>query len=217
MARESRLSQDEPQLPNIWITSISVSNSKFLGNISLDLNQQYNAIIGGRGTGKSTILEYLRWGLCDQPVESEEDDSVQNKRKNLIKNTLQDFEGEVCVTFLLNEVRHIVKRNSKKQEILLKIGDGDFTPATEQQIRNLLPIQAYSQKQLSRVGDRMNELKRFVELSIKQDLDRIRSEVRDTEAKTRSSHGEQDNRSANLSLKKILITRGSQCESPACF
>lgn len=91
LARESRLSQDEPQLPNIWITSITVSSSKFLGNISLDLNQQYNAIIGGRGTGKSTILEYLRWGLCDQPVESEEDDSVQNKRKNLIKNTLQDF------------------------------------------------------------------------------------------------------------------------------
>ena len=27
------------------------------------------AVIGGRGTGKSTILEYLRWGLCDQPVD----------------------------------------------------------------------------------------------------------------------------------------------------
>lgn len=190
LARESRLSQDEPQLPNIWITSISVSSSKFLGNVSLDLNQQYNAVIGGRGTGKSTILEYLRWGLCDQPVENEEDDSVQNKRKNLIKNTLQDFDGEVHVTFLLNDVRHIVKRNSKKQEILLKIGDGDFTAATEQQIRNLLPIQAYSQKQLSRVGDRIDELKRFVELPIKQELDRVRSEIRDTEAKIRSSYGD---------------------------
>ncbi|MFZ5391895.1 MAG: TrlF family AAA-like ATPase [Patescibacteria group bacterium] len=190
LARESRLSQDEPQLPNIWITSISVSSSKFLGNVSLDLNQQYNAIIGGRGTGKSTILEYLRWGLCDQSVESEEEDSVQNKRKNLIKNTLQDFDGEVHITFLLNNVRHIVKRSSKKQEILLKIGDGDFTSATEQQIRNLLPIQAYSQKQLSRVGDRIDELKRFVELPIKQELDRVRSEIRDTEAKIRSSYGD---------------------------
>ena len=190
LASESRLSQDDPQLPNIWITSIAVSNSKFLGNISLDLNQQYNAVIGGRGTGKSTILEYLRWGLCDQPVENEEDDSVQNKRKTLIKNTLQDFDGEVCVTFLLNDVKHIIKRSSKKQEILLKIGDGDFALATEQQIRNLLPVQAYSQKQLSRVGDRMDELKRFVELPIKQELDRIRSEIRDTDAKIRSSYGD---------------------------
>jgi len=53
----------------------------------------------------------------------------------------------------------------------------------------LLPIQAYSQKQLSSVGVRIDELKRFVELPIKQDLDRIRSDVRDTEGKIRMSYG----------------------------
>ncbi len=190
LAKQSRLSLIEPELPSLWITSVAVSNSKFLGRVDLDLNQQYNAIIGGRGTGKSTILEYVRWGLCDQPVESEDVDIVQNKRKNLIDNTLQKFDGEVHVEFLLNDVRHIVKRNSKKQEILLKIGDGEFIQATEQQVRNLLPIQAYSQKQLSSVGVRIDELKRFVELPIKQDLDEIRSDVRDTESKMRAAYGD---------------------------
>ncbi len=190
LAKESRLSLIEPELPNLWITSISVTNSKFLGQVSFDLNQQYNAIIGGRGTGKSTILEYLRWGLCDQPVESEDMDIVQTKRKNLIDNTLQKFDGEVHVEFILNDVPHIVKRNSKKQEILLKISEGEFISATEQQVRNLLPIQAYSQKQLSSVGIRIDELKRFVELPIKQELDQIRSDVRDTEAKMRSAYGD---------------------------
>jgi len=107
----------------------------------------------------------------------------------LIDNTLQKFDGDVHVTFLLNDVKHIVKRSSKRQDILLKIGDAEFVPATEQQVRNLLPIQAYSQKQLSNVGVRIDELKRFVELTIKQDLDRIRSDVRDTEAKIRMSYG----------------------------
>ena len=190
LARESRVSLFEPELPNLLITSIIVTNSKFLGHVSFDLNQQYNAIIGGRGTGKSTILEYLRWGLCDQPVESEDMDIVQTKRKNLIDNTLQKFDGEVHVEFLLNDVPHIVKRNSRKQEILLKIGDGEFTSATEQQVRNLLPIQAYSQKQLSSVGVRIDELKRFVELPIKQELDQIHSDVRDTEAKMRSTYSD---------------------------
>lgn len=189
LAKESRLSLIEPELPNLWITSVSVSNSKFLGAVDLDLNQQYNAIIGGRGTGKSTILEYLRWGLCDQPVEGEDVDNVQGKRRSLIDNTLQKFDGEVHVEFLLNDVRHIVKRNSKKQEILLKIGDGEFASTTEQQIRVLLPIQAYSQKQLSGVGIRIDELKRFVELPIKQELDQIRSDVRDTEARMRTAYG----------------------------
>lgn len=190
LAKESRLSLEEPELPNLWVTSVSVTNSKFLGLIELDLNQQYNAIIGGRGTGKSTILEYLRWGLCDQPAESDDIDIVQNKRKSLIENTLQKFDGEVNVTFLLNNVKHIVKRNSKRQEILFKIGDADFIQATEQQVRNLLPIQAYSQKQLSSVGVRIDELKRFVELPIKQDLDKIHSDIYDTELKLRSSYGD---------------------------
>lgn len=189
LAKESRLSQDDPQLPNIWVTSLSVSASKFLGRVELDLSQQYNAIIGGRGTGKSTILEYLRWGLCDQPAEDVDSDNVQKKRKSLIDNTLQKFDGEVHVTFLLNDVKHIIKRSSKKQEILLKIGEADFVQTTEQEVRNLLPIQAYSQKQLSSVGVRIEELKRFVELPIKQTLDQIRSDIRDTESKLRIAYG----------------------------
>jgi type III restriction enzyme len=65
LARHSRITHTEPRFPSIQITRIEVSNSKFLGPIALEFNPQYNAIIGGRGTGKSTILEYIRWGLCD--------------------------------------------------------------------------------------------------------------------------------------------------------
>jgi chromosome segregation protein len=191
LAKESRLSQEEPQLPSLWITSMSVSNSKFLGRLDVDFNQQYNAVIGGRGTGKSTILEYLRWGLCDQPVDNTDSDiaPVQTKRKKLIDDTLQKSDGEVIVTFLLNDVMHIIKRSSRTQEILLKIGSGDFVQTTEQDVRNLFPVQAYSQKQLSSIGVRIDELKRFVELPIKQSLDQLRSEIRDTETRIRAAYG----------------------------
>lgn len=108
LAKESRLSQEDPQVPSTWITGIDVSNSKFLGPTELEFNLQYNSIIGGRGTGKSTILEYLRWGLCDQPVENidiyEGASDFLVKRKSLIENTLQNIEGEVRVTFLLNNI-----------------------------------------------------------------------------------------------------------------
>ncbi len=190
LAKESRLSQDEPELPSLWITSMSVSNSKFLGRVEVDFNQQYNAVIGGRGTGKSTILEYLRWGLCDQPVDTDSDIApVQVRRKKLIDDTLQKVDGEVIVTFLLNDVKHIIKRNSKTQEIHLKIGDEDFVRTTEQEVRNLFPVQAYSQKQLSSVGVRIEELKRFVEQPIKHSLDQIRSDIHATEAKLRTAYG----------------------------
>src|SRR5207249_7521322 len=100
LAKESRLTHDEPELPTLWITSMSVSNSKFLGRVEVDFNQQYNAVIGGRGTGKSTILEYLRWGLCDQSVDNTESDIAQapTKGKKLIDDRLVRVEGVVTVT-----------------------------------------------------------------------------------------------------------------------
>jgi type III restriction enzyme len=47
LAKESRLSHTDPELPNLWIVSMSVSNSKFLGRIEVEFNQQNNAVIGG--------------------------------------------------------------------------------------------------------------------------------------------------------------------------
>jgi type III restriction enzyme len=56
LARELRISHDELKLPSLVISGISVSNSQFLGPIDLAFNPQYNALIGGRGTGTSRCL-----------------------------------------------------------------------------------------------------------------------------------------------------------------
>lgn len=75
LAQESRILQEEPQLPSVIIKSIHVSDSEFMGAFDLEFNPQYTAIIGSRGAGKSTILEYLRWALCD---ESEQEKKREN-------------------------------------------------------------------------------------------------------------------------------------------
>ena len=82
LARESRISQIPPELPHVYIKSIDVTTSKFLGSFAVNLNQQYNAFIGGRGTGKSTIMEYLRWGLCDQTTQDADSEKLSTIEKN---------------------------------------------------------------------------------------------------------------------------------------
>jgi len=180
LANETRISHEQPVMPSIVITKLEVSNSKFLGPFDIEFNPQYSCLIGGRGTGKSTILEYLRWALCDQPpTYSEEDEAVayQDKRAILIEKTLVPFEGVVTVSFLLDSVPHVVRRSPKTKEVSLKIGADDFKVCTEADIRDLLPLQAYSQKQLSAVGIRSDELVRFIRTSIKADLDRLGTEI----------------------------------------
>jgi chromosome segregation protein len=122
LAQESRVSQETPRLPSVVVSSISVSNSVFLGPIELELNPQYNALIGGRGTGKSTILEYVRWALCDQPPGVEDDDipNYQARRGRLIEQTLKPVNASVQVRFEVNGVPHVVRRNSQGRFITAK-------------------------------------------------------------------------------------------------
>lgn len=193
LAKESRISQDEPELPQIFIHSIDVTTSKFLGTFNINLNRQYNALIGGRGTGKSTILEYLRWGLCDQTIQNSDVDElsiIEKRREALIQKTLADVNGEVRITMEKNGILHIVKRNSQSREILLRIGNGDFQQVKEDDIRKILPIQSYSQKQLSDVGVKTDELKRFIEQPITNQLDSIKFNLNETGTKLKNSYNQ---------------------------
>lgn len=193
LAEATRISNSEPQLPALVIQSVEVSNSKFLGPISLGLNPQLNCLIGGRGTGKSTILEYIRWALCDQPAELPDDSEipdVQRKRATLIANTLLPLDAVVSISFLLNGIRHVVRRYAKTGQLTMKVGAADYQECHEDTVRDLLAIQAYSQKQLSTVGVRMEELNRFIETPIHKNLrdfelrhGQLRNELRNSYAR----------------------------------
>jgi type III restriction enzyme len=173
LARQSRIWQTQPVLPTTYISRMEVSDSTFMGALDLEFNPQFNAIIGGRGTGKSTILEYLRRAMQDQPVEYESDiepsDGVARKRQ-LIQDTLEKVRGRVAVHWILDQISHVVRYDSGTRELTLKVAGGQPTPATAEQVRRLLPIRAYSQKQLSSVSIRWAELQRFVEQPIQEEL-----------------------------------------------
>jgi type III restriction enzyme len=188
LARHSRISQTEPQLPAVRIVRVEVSNCKFLGPVVIEINPQYSALIGGRGTGKSSILEYLRWALCDQPPPALDDElpDFQRRRASLIEKTLA-ADASVQVTVLVNNTEHTVRRHVDGR-LLLKIGSGEFATVPEAEVRVLLPIQAYSQKQLSSVGLKGDELRRFVHLPIQGQLDTVRSKLSAVAAQIRSAH-----------------------------
>ncbi len=191
LAQESRVSQEPPHLPAVVVAGLSVSNSAFLGPIDLELNPQYSALIGGRGTGKSTILEYLRWALCDQPpgITDEESPNYQARRSRLIEQTLKPVNATVQVRFEVNGVPHVVRRNSQDGSLLIKIATDEMRTCTEDEVRSLLPIQAYSQKQLSDVSVRVEELSRFITAPIRAELAQIDRQAADRAERIRQSYG----------------------------
>jgi type III restriction enzyme len=190
LADESRISLKAPSLPEIVLSKLSVSNSKFMGPVDLEFNPQYNALIGGRGTGKSTCLEYLRWALCDiQKTDPGEDETgdMPARRVRLIEQTLEPFRGQVEVSFLLNGTPHLVRRYSENGEVMLKIGDAELAPAAPEDIQTLLPIEAYSQKQLSSVGVKETELTKFVTAPLRASLEALTYDSDEVATKVREN------------------------------
>ena len=118
------------------------------------------------------------------------------RRKRLIDQTLKPVNATVEVRFKVNNVPHSVRRDSKKGDLLMKIATDDMRPCTEEEVRSLLPIQAYSQKQLSDVSVRVEELSRFITSPVRAELDGIdgrlgdRAErIRETYSKVRRRRG----------------------------
>ena len=154
LAKESRISQVEPIIPTRYISKIEVSDSRFMGPIAISLNPQYNALIGGRGTGKSTILEYLRFGLHDQILTEE--------RRKFINNTLVNLKPVLKIHWIIEGSHQTIVNDFSDNIKWLQVEGGPPKQITEDYIRQNFPIQSYSQKQLSTVSNRTEELQRFV-------------------------------------------------------
>lgn len=216
LAQESRISQSAPELPTSWISRIRVDNSLFLGPVELNLNSQFNAIIGGRGTGKSTILEYLRWVLSDVPADVQEDYEIPNpsaRQRKLISSTLAPTDSTVEVHFTVNEIPHVVRRIATSEELTLKVGSGDFIKARESDVRELLPIRAYSQKQLSSVSVRLDELTSFVTSPIRRDLSEMDQAIEEIATRIRENYATvQRKRQLQVSVTRLELSEKSLFE-----
>lgn len=218
LGHQSRIAHAVPQVPTVFISRVTVSNSKFLGPVDVVFNSQYNAIIGGRGTGKSTILDYVRWGLCDQAAQAGDEELANPtvRRERLIENTLKPVGGQVEVFFTINEIPHVVRRDAATGEIQLKVGEEDFAKVREEHVRSLLPAHAYSQKQLSSVALRMDELTRFVTAPVQRSLDSIDQRITESAGKLRENYAKvQRARDLDSSVARQQLTERSLAEQAA--
>ena len=81
------------------INSISVRGATFLADQEVHFSESLNCIIGGRGSGKSSLLEYLRFAIgMDEVAPAEVDTPLGRKHEQLLA-TLTDQGAEVRIQF----------------------------------------------------------------------------------------------------------------------
>lgn len=146
--------------PNVYhqmvIESIEVNDAKYLGrgqSFSCKLNPWLNTIIGGRGTGKSTTLEFLRTALKRN---TEIPKNIENdfKKYSQTSHGRQD-EGLLTgsttfyVYFRKDGGRFRIKwsNDSKPHQIDEEISENNWKK-TDGDITQRFPVRIYSQKQI---------------------------------------------------------------------
>ncbi|MGZ4969265.1 MAG: TrlF family AAA-like ATPase [Methylobacter sp.] len=189
--RRSDEKPDDPQpLPEQWIQSITLENMHLRRNshreLPLRFNPAYNAIIGGRGSGKSTVLECLRLALARESelrklgedseiwktFEGFQREYVQRDKPGMMlpdtKITVEVVEGKAEST---QRFQYVWSKQADgrfaTQVMRLDEGSWQATGLDEKQASALFPVKIFSQKQILALANNPQALLEYIDDSIR--------------------------------------------------
>lgn len=147
------------------IVSLTIENVAFLDDQTIHLSPHLNCIIGGRGAGKSSILEYIRLAVS-QKQELEGKEQVQRVRRtvspiSVLKLTWEGANG-LMDTFEYDTVTQTAKITSREAQ----------DPATI--LRNL-KVQVFSQREISEIAQEQKSLSTLIDTISGSELERLKS------------------------------------------
>jgi RecF/RecN/SMC family protein len=147
LADEARIAYEEPQEPLERVVELTVQSS-LTGDtpVTITFNPGFNAIIGGRGSGKSAILEYLRFGLA-RTARDLDHETDRDREEQLIEDTLVD--GFVQVIIEREGIREAWRRDLSRDQITIMPATGSPFHLSLADARRRFRGRAFFQKQLS--------------------------------------------------------------------
>jgi chromosome segregation protein len=181
LADEARISHTTPAIPSERIVELRVL-STLTGEelFTMSFNDGFNVIIGGRGSGKSALLEYLRFGLGrtlkDLPRrEHDVFDTSFDREAQLIDDTLGE-DGYVEVIIEREGVRETWLRTSKERDVITVTNEDDSeTQFSIEDAQQRFPARAFSQKGLSTtMNDSANAAEQITGIAAAEQLDKRR-------------------------------------------
>ena len=168
-----------PKIKSITVEKLRVRQTDPL---TIHFNPSYNALIGGRGSGKSTILECLRLGLA------RENELLTGRSDSALKQSFENFKKEKTGRnqpgMMLHDSRITVEVSKGQGDLeerfeyrWAKGDDAKFavsvrrwdsgawqaTQLTEEHARSNFPVKLFSQKQILALADNPQHLIQYID------------------------------------------------------
>ena len=214
------ISNEEPQGPDKWISQLTIKNTKHMGLIplpsgasgeplTLELNPGLNAIIGGRGSGKSTILEVLRKVTNrSSELDSLESDELRAQHDSLIHDCFNvgsnSPEIQVGLRFYGANSQIHYQANGEIYELFDQVEDGSPISVELDKVEwpSKFPFRIYSQKQLYRFRKDTSLLLKEIDQTLDVGASAIERQISEIHARSLTLRGEVVALNSSLKSKK---------------
>ena len=163
-SRLRRMAEGPPGQAYPRIERLRVRETDFFEDIDVPLTPCLTTLIGGRGTGKSTLIEYLRYVLDQgrqEDFHGEGSDEIRKNVQSVLGNKSQRDHGETSGTLLPNheiQVDLVVAdrryriRRTKGQTIVERDPGSANAKTVPLDVRSLITPRVLSQRQIARIA-----------------------------------------------------------------
>lgn len=125
-----------------YIREVSIT-SGFLDGATASFHQGLNSVLGGKGTGKSLLIEFIRFALDQQPG----NEDIRKDHDQKLRDRLQEF-GAVEVT-LVDETG----KEYKVKRTFRDIDDAPFDDDAHTDIARIFPVLFLSQTEIIKIAE----------------------------------------------------------------
>ena len=170
--------------PELWIQKVEIENTLLNENdtIEVSFNPQLNTIIGGRGSGKSSIIRVIAGGTKSfdavnlDLIKAEQDNFYKQVNK---KDKKGIFQKDSKITMYLNRAEQSYKleiddiQNMENQSRkLYRLEEGEWIEISDVNYLDFFKAQIYTQKQIYELAIDSNSLLSIIDRDI-QEIDQV--------------------------------------------
>ncbi|MBS6005868.1 MAG: PHP domain-containing protein [Clostridium baratii] len=176
------------KMPDLWIKKVKISNIELLDEnpLEIEFNPQLNTLIGGRGSGKSTVIRFLTGVFFNKNIKQLDEIFEEFKNFYQIKSRGRGVlkkDTEIEVELVKNNVIYrIIKKNIKNIEsnsdiIIERLNDEkQFEKVEDISIEDFFKVDIYNQKQIYELAKNTNILREKID-SLSECLDDKKKEA----------------------------------------
>jgi chromosome segregation protein len=185
LSHQSRISIASPRVPSLFIDSVEIRGSSIFEKCDSKLSPELTTIIGGRGSGKSTFLEYIAFGIGRSSHDVQREHySGTARMQQLVKDTIISKTATVKIRVSQDgAVFEIVRGPSTAYQPLVTYPNKTTETVTDKELRSLFPALVYSQGELADLGKnqglrpQLTDLLQFVSPEYKREDDHLARKI----------------------------------------